>query len=565
MNRLIETVFSRRGYDKDFIKNINNPYHDDLKDIDVLCEKLKRIHDSGSKIVVLPDFDMDGIMSGVIGFAGLAELGFNVSLFTPIPSEGYDFTHNTIDRLVREFPDVKAIITCDTGISCYEGVAYAKSLGIEFLITDHHTQNADRLVDMKADCIVDPMRVDETYAHPGICGAYVLYQCIQFYADKYTDNILREQIRRLRVFAGIGTVSDSMPLRYENRQIVKDCVSVCRLLYSYGDSWFVNALQGCSVYRGAFIGLFNTLDKFASIGKIKDMSDINEDFIGFYLAPTFNSIKRMDDDMVHAFGVFFTAESNEHIDYLFSLNNERKELVAKYFDELVAQSGVQKYAPQIYVSDASLGILGLLATKLVNLSGLPTVVVRKCDDGIYRGSGRAPSWYPMITRCSAEGFYVAGHESAFGVGITDDRELKSFAAFLKKDVSDMLASVDLEEYKFKPDFVIATDGTGDTDIDIPLFAEYLHELETFRPFGHGFPAPVSVFKFKPSDCKWSVVGSLKQHLRLDFPYGFSVLCWNQSDKLNDARCASECFVQGNLVLNIFHDTHTINFTGDLSF
>lgn len=564
MNKLIEKVFENRGYDKDFIRSINNPEHDDLKDVGELARRLKLIYDSGDKIVILPDFDMDGIMSGTLGFAGLAELGFNVSLFIPNPADGYEFTSKTIDRLISEYPDVKVILTCDTGISCYDGVKYAKDMGLDVIITDHHKQNDKKLSDMKADCIVNPMRVDETYAHPEICGAYVLYQCVQYYAECFADSQTVEQIKRLRVFAGMGTISDSMPLRYENRRLVKDCISICRLIWSKGNEWFVTALQGTTAYKSAFVGLFEVLDRFASEGKIKSSSDINESFVGYYLAPMFNSVKRMEGDMSRAFGVFFRDNRKDDIDYLFSLNNRRKVLVEDYYERLISNEGDQPFAPYVYISEAASGILGLLATKILNETGTPVIVVRKCDDGMYRGSGRSPVWYHMISRCSEAGFYVSGHEVAFGIGITDKRELKSLVAFLKKDVSDVKASLDADEFDFKPDFVIATDGTGDTAIDIPLFAEYLNEIDSYRPFGSAFPEPVSVLRFRPEECEWTVIGSTKQHLKLRFGRGFSVLCWNQANLMDKAKKWSEVCVVGHLAINEFNNVFTINFMGDIS-
>ena len=79
MNRLLDKVFTNRGYTKEYLESINVSDHGLLKDIDLLSERLYDIYTKQTHIVILPDFDMDGIMSGVIGFAGLAELGFNVS------------------------------------------------------------------------------------------------------------------------------------------------------------------------------------------------------------------------------------------------------------------------------------------------------------------------------------------------------------------------------------------------------------------------------------------------------------------------------------------------------
>ena len=85
MNRLVKKTLENRGYTEEFLNDINCADHDVLKDSDILCQRLRSIFEAKKHLVIIPDFDMDGIMSGVVGFAGLAELGFNVSLFIPNP------------------------------------------------------------------------------------------------------------------------------------------------------------------------------------------------------------------------------------------------------------------------------------------------------------------------------------------------------------------------------------------------------------------------------------------------------------------------------------------------
>ena len=560
MNRLIEKMFENRGYSREYVREINIPNDDVLKDSDVLCARLKELHDSGKLIVVLPDFDMDGIMAGVVGFAGLAELGFNAALFIPKPEDGYGFTSDTIMQLLNDYPDVSCILTCDVGVTCYEGIMTAKCCGVEVLVTDHHTVLDDFKKKMKADVVVDPLREDDDYRLKGICGAYVLYQCLQHYANTYCNPYMQEQIRRLRVFAGIGTVSDSMPLLHENRQLVRDSVSICRLVYGDGTPWFVNAMLGNDVYRRAFYGLHVALSMFADLGKISKTQDINEDFFGFYLAPVFNSVKRMGGEMSTAFGVFFGATPNDCMSDLLALNDQRKLLVADYLEQILNSS--QKYAPYVYITDAPAGILGLLATKLMGIDGEPKVVLRL--DESYHGSGRSPEWYSFATRAIDAGFFVAGHDKAFGIGITDVRELKSLYAFLAKDVSDVKSGIDMSMYvDIVPDFVISTDGTGDTGIDITLFTEYLSELDTLRPFGSGFAAPYIKLEFMAHEGSWKTLGSTKQHLKVTLPYGFEVLCWNQAAKLDYADLNSKIVVTGHLDKSEFRGRHTVNFIGDI--
>lgn len=559
MNRLIELYLERRGYTRQMLREMNDDRHAELMSISEMCAELKHIHDSHAHIVILPDFDMDGIMSGTVGFAGLSELGFKVSLFRPTPSDGYGFNAETICRLVKEYPDVQAIITCDVGITCYEGVAAASAMGIKMLITDHHVQeDADKLA---ADVIVNPNRKDETYANKGICGAHVFWQVLQHYADNYCDLFTREQIRRLRVFAGIGTISDAMPLVNENRPLVMDACGICRLVYGDAGKFFLENMRGSNVYRRAFYGLHYALQVFADNGKIQTPDDITEDFFGFYLAPAFNSLKRMNGDMDIAFGVFFGDHPFEDASTLFMLNEQRKLAVAQYFEEMMTTN--QPYAPYVYISDAQPGILGLLAMKAMTITGVPTMVMRE-DDGHFHGSGRAPSWYPAIDMIHPEGFFIAGHQGAFGIGVTDKRECEALWAFLKQSTEEILANMPEEaEGASTADIVICQRGSGDTDIDIPLFLEYLAEIKTLRPFGRAFEAPVIELRFRADDGDWSVMGSAKQHLKIRMAYGFEVLCWNQAAMLDDMKSDDEFVVQGHLGRSEFRGRFTVNMVGDI--
>lgn len=138
-----------------------------------------------------------------------------------------------MDRLLASYPGAKAIITADVGIASHAAVDYARNKGLKVFVTDHHRPLS---VLPAADVVVDPLREDDPYEVKGICGAYVMYQCLEHYANCYEDFLTKEQISRLRVFAGIGTIPDSMPLVRQNRILVRDAVSICRYIYSNGES-----------------------------------------------------------------------------------------------------------------------------------------------------------------------------------------------------------------------------------------------------------------------------------------------------------------------------------------
>ena len=558
-NYLLARTFENRGYTQEFLDNLDDPSYGQLGNLELFLQTLRGVYDRRDLIILLPDFDMDGIMSGCCGFAALAELGFRVGLFALTPADGYGFTADTIDRVRQAYPDARAILTSDVGISCHDGVAAAKAAGMTVLVTDHH-KPPDVLP--AADVIVDPMLNGDTYEHGAICGAFVLYQCMQAYANRYCDRRVQEQIRRLRVFAGIGTISDSMPLVYENRQIVRDAGAISRLVFSGGSDYIVKNIPGTPVYQSAFRGLYELYLRLSTVGRIHDSEDIDEQLFGYYLAPMFNSVKRMDGDLRRAFGVFFGQTQADDVSYLYDLNDRRKQTVSDALADMAKLD--QPFAPYIYFSTASLGILGLLAQRLLIDNDKPCIVVAQQPDGSFKGSGRSFDWYPFLSRTKGLKYYAGGHETAFGVKFRNLFEVQELRDFLKTDLRAVLSSLPAGTLSVKPDFVIDHNGTGDTVIDILAFVEYMEELKRFKPFGHGFPEPNIALRFRPEEAEWKQMGSVRQHLKLELPRGLEVLLWNQGPKIKlQGNTGQDLVVMGHLGRSEFRGIETVNFTGVL--
>ena len=368
---IIATWLARRGYSEAGYSELDRPLGGKLRNIDNMCRALHALKLSKSRLVILPDFDMDGIMSGVVGYAGLSQLGFDVELFTPDPTKGYGFNAEEADRLVREHRGVGAVITCDTGIGCVSGVRRFKELGIPVLVTDHHTENPNSSVRDMATVVVDPCAADETYPLREICGAFVFWMVLSRYAEMYLPSEC-EHIDVLRVFAGIGTVSDMMPLCHENRQVVRDAVSVCRLLLDLGDS-YVDYVGGVKAYKSALSGLGACLRILDERHKFTKRTELTEETFGFYLSPIFNSVKRLGGDMALPFSVFSsldldTAGREQVFSSIVALNERRKSAVEDAMAQVEesVRSGRQPLAPYVYVCSSSTpaGVLGLVADTL---------------------------------------------------------------------------------------------------------------------------------------------------------------------------------------------------------
>lgn len=524
MNQLLECVFRNRHYDDVFLKKLNTEPFQAPKDTDKLCAILKYYHDTYGCLVLLTDFDMDGISCSIEGFAGLCELGFNVNLFVPDVSEGYGFTKDTIVRLLQQYPDCKCILTGDVGIGCYEGIQYARDCGVDVLVTDHHIPTGH----VAANVVVDPSRNDDMDCFQGTSGSSVLYQVLVYYAEHYGTAYEVSQIKRLCVFAGFGTISDSMPLYYENRPLVRNMLDVMKYVYGDGTRFNVDSIQGHPCYRRAFVGLHLLLKAFEDSGHhvfAEQPVNFQEDFIGFYIAPLFNSIKRMHMTVDMAYQIFFGSDPTGMIQQLMKVNEERKVLVQEKFEDIVSGRFPQPWAPYIYLTDAESGIRGLLAQKLIELTGEPVFVVASEGSG-YSGSGRCPSWYPFLKVAVSKDWFVGGHNEAFGIGFEDELGLDKLIVHLKQTIPQLRP--DVEVLTWVPDFTISMFGDGDASVDVELLDDYLHELPFQRPFGNGFPEPVGKLCVNSALVEFSFMGSEKQHVRMKLPQGVTVVCWNQA-------------------------------------
>lgn len=562
MHAMLARLFERRGYEADFLKKIETCDHDLPSHLGDLCDRLLFYRRTGGRIVLLTDFDTDGLMSGVLGFAGLVELGFCVSLYLPETSS-YGFGESDVRAITRAYPDVKAILTADVGVSAHEGVAFARSLGIEVLVTDHHLA----AVPSDADVVVDPACDSNPRVYSGICGAHVLYLVLEYYARHYVDPaqtaFFVSQIHRLRVFAGIATVSDGMPVSYENRPLIRDAVSICRLLYSCDN--LVRQFSGSDAYLNAFSGLQTMLRGFERAGKISDAQSINEIFFGFYVAPAFNSIKRMNSNVSYVYTLFFHRDSApDMMRHILDLTEERKALVQRFWQAL--SSSDHEFAPFLFLTDAPGGLRGLLAQKMMSDTLLPAIVVARHEDGSFSGSGRSPEWYPFFDIVKELPFVtIGGHNAAFGISLPDEQALRKLFAFLQTSVEEQRPSVVVPAAAYDLSVSLRAGASADFLFEPDLILDFLDDLELCRPFGSGFPYPNIRFDFPAQDAEWSFIGADHRHVRAVFPGGFSVLFFNQSDLFPSdlSMTSSVVFADGHFALNEFRGQCTLQFIGRL--
>lgn len=568
MNEITNLFLSRRGYTLEYLNKINDPTHPKLQNSNKLAKILKHVHDTHARIVIMPDFDTDGISAGTVGFAGLSQLGFNVGLYCPIPGNGYGIKISDIKNVIKMWPDVKYIISCDVGITCYDAFEYAHNRGIHVLITDHHEEEAVKPKPLYCDVIVNPCQLSETYPLRNICGAFVFYQELVNYAQMYGDQITNNLIDALAVFAGIGTIGDMMDLVHENRVLVKRTVWFLKELMNSDDLNSMFPVGTNPTYKRAFIGLKVLLLEFHRNGKLRNVDDIDEKWLGWTLVPTYNSAKRLNLDMSVVFGIFFSGNTSMQADNankLITSNEKRKVLTKEYLnqinDEILAKK--QPWAPFIFITDATGGFLGPIANQLMKKSGLPTFVINKQT---LSGSGRSLPYFPAFSAFQGTEFTIMGHEEAFGIRFTNLNQINRFYAYLVKNVIPLAKKASQESPKRDYDIMLTAMGAfdkGDFQINMDHDMQFYKDTLQLKPFGMGFNEPIVDISFNPQNSKLYTMGKEDQHLKIITPEGMQLLSWNNGKKINQLRTTEHAVFSGNFSVNHFRGEDHLQMIGDL--
>lgn len=556
---LFNRVRERMGWTDQYLKEINDPHHPLLKDIDRMVISLEMMQAVGQEITIVPDFDTDGICAGTILYAGLSEMGVKANLHIPDYHLGHEIQPSVIEAVTQQFPNTQAIITCDAGTNSRDALTYANHIGLLTLVTDHHVEEGTSL----AHILINPNRNDETYPNKEICGAHVAYQLVERYASLYHPDDLAS-ITWLKMFAGIGTVADVMGLVYENRDLVREALVFTKLLIATPEPSYMprkksryeepDEFDGLSldidrtptllamlrsqnhhpVYMRAFEGMNLLLQ---AIGATHDRVD--EQLYGFSVAPAFNATRRVDGDYTTGFAVFTAdtrEEQKEAAERLVEYNETRKQRVREILSDIM-DSG-QPWAPYVFVTDALPGMLGLIAQNLMLMHAHPVAVVHIHDDGSCSGSMRSPTWFPIIEQLASVGnpkIGAQGHEFACGVHAPSASDLCDALTYLVPKQRD--AVIAQQGILIQDDPAALTLGLS-ADADAPLdeiqaITQYMDHVEKLAPFGHGFPAPPVDMVINLAMCSINTLGSDHQHLKITTPEGVALLWWNRADVAPD--------------------------------
>lgn len=450
----------------------------DLRGVKEASEKIISSVKKNEKILIYGDYDADGITSTALLFKALSKIHDKIFYYIPQrDGEGYGLNREALTVIFNQ--GINLLITVDCGIKSFDLVEEFTQKGIEFIITDHHTP--DEILPQAI--IVNPKFSGEKefYDLAGVGLAYVLASAL---GKQYKE--IQEIDSELIQLAALGTVADLVNLSMENRKIVRKGL--------------------IQLNMKAIIGIQSLINK-------NNIVEINSKTISFLLAPIINSSGRMESPEIALKLLIEDKISATDIlaDELIQLNNKRKDLVNKVYKEVQKKILEKQYFsdPIIVVnnSDWPHGVLGIVASKLLNEYKRPVILLSESDNGIYKGSGRSIENYNIFNALKKQENIIeefGGHAQAAGLSISKD----NIAILRNKLIGDIYQQLEHED--FYDEYTSDANLSGIEEITDDLYTD----LALLEPFGTGNPEPLFCFE-NPVDLKLKKIGKLKDHLRIN--------------------------------------------------
>lgn len=481
-------IMAKRGIKEENARHFFHPQltelHDPflMKDMDKAVERLNEAMGRKERIMVYGDYDVDGCTAVALVYKFLQQYYSNIDYYIPDRyDEGYGVSRKGIEYANET--GVKLIIILDCGIKAIEEIQYAKELGIDFIICDHHVPDDEM---PSAVAILNPKRNDDSYPFKHLCGCGVGFKLMQAFAK--SNGIPFSMLIPLLDFCAVSIAADIVPVTGENRII---------------------AYHGLKqLNQNPNIGLKAIIDICGLSGRTLSMTDIV-----FKIGPRINASGRMENgresvDLLVEKDFATALSKAKHIN---EYNEQRKDIDKQMTEEanqIVSRLESQQKHSSIVLYDENWkkGVIGIVASRLTEIYVRPTVVLTK-DGDIATGSARSVAGfdiYSAIKSCRDILMNFGGHTYAAGLTLRWD-DVKIFRERFQKYVDEHI----LPEH---------TEAALNIDavIDFKDITKKMHaELKKFGPFGPGNPKPLfcttEVYDFGTS----KVVGREQEHIKLE--------------------------------------------------
>ncbi|WP_195958991.1 single-stranded-DNA-specific exonuclease RecJ [Clostridium saudiense] len=460
VNRGIYNLDIAKEYLSSSIGELHNPT--DMLGMSGAVELMRNSIIKGEKILIVGDYDVDGVISTYVLYTAISKCGGNVSFHIPDRiKEGYGINESIIKKASEDNIDI--IITCDNGIAAIEQVKLAKELGIKVIITDHHDvpfieeDNVRKYVVPEADYVLNPKQENCNYEFDKICGAGVAYKFIQCLYKEF--NIPNEELYDLIQYVAIATVCDVVDLVSENRILVKEGLK--------------------RINNTSNIGLRALFKETGLEGK-----EITVYSLGFVIGPSINASGRLEQ-AEWALKLLITKDKNEAEELakkLNELNKDRQELTQTGLEEAIKIIEENNMAKDkvlvVYLEDVHESIAGIIAGRIREKYNLPTIILTKAHEGA-KGSGRSIEEYNMfeeLLKCKDLLGKFGGHPMAAGMSIPSENIDK-----FREKLNEVTTLSD-------------EDIIPKVSIDMPLPINKINyklidEIALLEPYGKGNPKP----------------------------------------------------------------------------
>ena len=458
LQRGVNSLDKAKFFFRPELDSLHDPFL--MKDMDKAIDRINNA--SSEKIMILGDYDVDGTTSTSMLYTYFNHRNYDLVYYIPDRyKEGYGVSLESIDYAKDN--NISLIITVDCGIKAVNQVEYANSKGIDIIICDHHLPDTKV---PKAYAILNPKQSDCAYPFKDLCGCGIAYKLITAHNLKSENKL---NIQSLLDFVALATVSDMMPLIDENRVMV------------------FHGLK--EINNNPRLGLRNFLKS--------NNNKVDESKISFNIGPKINAAGRMKNGKIIV-DLLVEEDPNKAM----SLSNEveflnlkRRATEKDVFENVVENIDHSKYSNIIYGQNWSTGVLGIVASRIIEKSYKPTIIITDFDKELLTGSVRSVSGfdvYDALVKCEKHLHQFGGHKFAAGLKI-EKSKLNLFSELFEKTVKETVDG-NMFERQHKYDLEVSF-----SDLTI----ENVKIILRMSPFGLENKRPV----FRSDDCK--IIDDLK--------------------------------------------------------
>lgn len=528
ISKLVARILANKGLKESneievFLNPRRSDFHDPflMPDMKIAVDRILKAIETKEKVAIYGDYDADGITSSTVLKRFLSERGLDADIYIPNRlNEGYGLNEKAIKEIAQT--NHTLIITVDCGITGNKEIELAKTLKIDTVVTDHHEPTEEL---PKALAVVDCKRKDNKYPFNELAGVGVAFKLIQAISIKL--GIREEEYLKYLDLVCVGTISDIVPLKDENRTISKLGLRLVKQTKNIGLKVLLN-----------------------SMGYQK----IDSNTISFGVAPRINACGRMghEEEALELFLTNSVQEAEKITQRLNEYNLERQQIEKRIFDEVeeIIQKSEEKNLPCIVLEKENWhhGVIGIVSSKITDMYFKPSILM-SIEGDIAKGSGRSIPGFDLheaLENCKEEIEQFGGHSMAVGVTVKKanfDKFKNKFEEYArKKDISKITPILNIDEKITLKDITIKD----------------IRDLELLEPFGEGNKPPI----FQINNVKIDSIRSLSQgkHLKMEIKdqnSSIQAIGFNLGNLANDYKIEDKINIAGTLEINNYNGRENI--------